>query len=333
MKIHEGFAEIADRFDVLLVDAYGVFWDGGRFFPGSLEVMEEAVKKGRQVCILSNTTSLSADSVRSYEKKGMFAGRHYTDFVTSGDVFREAVLAEKLDIPGKNIYIWGTPRAALFADSAYRVVPDADEADAFYISIPQLTTEEKEAFPSLSGHFYLSRLTAEGESPLWDSLVTEPFKDSLLQMRQRGLPALCANPDYRAFEKPKDGGEPQPVVRQGTIAEMYRRMDGRVVEFGKPHANIYQYAFRKLGISPSGRVAMIGDTFRTDMAGALNAGISAVWCVETGMSRYEAEQGVSLERQAGSRLADVYMVKSFGGGYAARPELSALRSREGGCSR
>ena len=25
MKIHEGFAEIADRFDVLLVDAYGVF--------------------------------------------------------------------------------------------------------------------------------------------------------------------------------------------------------------------------------------------------------------------------------------------------------------------
>ena len=313
MKIHEGFAEIADRFDVLLVDAYGVFWDGGRFFPGSLEVMEEAVKKGRQVCILSNTTSLSADSVRSYEKKGMFAGRHYTDFVTSGDVFREAVLAEKLDILGKNIYIWGTPRAALFADSAYRVVPDADEADAFYISIPQLT--------------------AEGEAPLWDSLVTEPFKDSLLQMRQRGLPALCANPDYRAFEKPKDGGEPQPVVRQGTIAEMYRRMDGRVVEFGKPHANIYQYAFRKLGISPSGRVAMIGDTFRTDMAGALNVGISAVWCVETGMSRYEAEQGVSLERQAGGRLADVYMVKSFGGGYAARPELSALRSREGGCSR
>ena len=333
MKIHEGFAEIADRFDVLLVDAYGVFWDGGRFFPGSLEVMEEAVKKGRQVCILSNTTSLSADSVRSYEKKGMFAGRHYTDFVTSGDVFREAVLAEKLDILGKNIYIWGTPRAALFADSAYRVVPDADEADAFFISIPQLTTEEKEAFPSLSGHFYLSRLTAEGEAPLWDSLVTEPFKDSLLQMRQRGLPALCANPDYRAFEKPKDGGEPQPVVRQGTIAEMYRRMDGRVVEFGKPHANIYQYAFRKLGISPSGRVAMIGDTFRTDMAGALNVGISAVWCVETGMSRYEAEQGVSLERQAGGRLADVYMVKSFGGGYAARPELSALRSREGGCSR
>ena len=114
---------------------------------------------------------------------------------------------------------------------------------------------------------------------------------------------------------------------------MYRRMDGRVVEFGKPHANIYQYAFRKLGISPSGRVAMIGDTFRTDMAGALNVGISAVWCVETGMSRYEAEQGVSLERQAGGRLADVYMVKSFGGGYAARPELSALRSREGGCSR
>ena len=112
MKIHEGFAEIADRFDVLLVDAYGVFWDGGRFFPGSLEVMEEAVKKGRQVCILSNTTSLSADSVRSYEKKGMFAGRHYTDFVTSGDVFREAVLAENWTSSAKT-YISGVRRGLL----------------------------------------------------------------------------------------------------------------------------------------------------------------------------------------------------------------------------
>lgn len=333
MKIYEGFTAIADRFDTLLVDAYGVFWDGGKFFPGSLEVMEDAVKKGQQVCILSNTTSLSIDSIRSYEKKGMIAGRHYTDFVTSGDVLREAVLAEKLDISGKKIYMWGTPRTALFADSKYRIVQNADEADAFYISIPQLSTEKKEEFPALAKHFYLSRLGSDGDPQLWDSMVEEPFYASLKQMHNLGLPAICANPDFRAFEKPKDGGSPQPVIRQGTIAEMYRRMGGRVIEFGKPHANIYQYAFAKLGTKPSARVAMIGDTFRTDIAGALNAGVSAVWCVETGMGRYEAEQGITLEQQSGGRLADINLVKSFGGGFGTRPELFAIKSRDGGCSR
>ena len=319
MWIYESFAEISDRFDVLLVDAYGVFWDGGHFYPGSLETLENAVCQGRRVCILSNTTSFSADSVRSYEKKGMFAGRYYTDFVTSGDVLREAVLAEKLDIPGENIYIWGTPRAALFADSKYRIVQNADEADAFYISIPQLSTAQKDGFPALAGEFFLSRLSTDDGPQLWDSMVEEPFYASLKQMYNLKLPAICGNPDFRAFEKPKDGGSPQPVIRQGTIAEIYRRMGGRVIEFGKPHANIYQYAFAKLGIKPSARVAMIGDTFRTDIAGALNAGISAVWCVETGMSRYEAEQGVTLEQQSGGRSADVNLIKSFGGGLETRP--------------
>ncbi len=313
MAIYQDFSEIADCFDVLLVDAYGVFWDGGHFYSGSLETMENAVSKGRQVCVVSNATSLSADCIRSYEKKGMYAGRHYTEFITSGDVFREAVLAKTLGISGKNIYIWGTPRASLFAGGAYRIVPHADEADAFYISVPQLTTEEKNKFPELADQFYLSRLSPDDGPQLWDSLATEPFAASLVQMRKRGLPALCANPDYRAFEKPKNNSKPQPVVRQGIIAEMYRQLGGQVVEFGKPHANIYQYAFRKLGIEASARVAMIGDTFRTDIVGALNAGISAVWCVETGMSRYEAEQGVSLERQSGGRLANVYLIGSFGG--------------------
>ena len=313
MTVYESFAEIADRFSTLLVDAYGVFWDGGGFYPGSLETLSDAVRRGKRVCVLSNTTSPGADSVRTYAKRGMLQGVHYTDFVTSGDVLRKAVLEEKIDIPGRKIYMWGTPRGALFADSAYRLVDDASAADAFYISIPQLTDREKANYPEFEDEFFLSRLSPDDDHRLWDTLTEKPFAASLREMLRHNLPALCANPDFRAFEKPKTGGEPRPVIRQGAVAEMYRRMGGRVVEFGKPHANIYQYAFAVLGIAPSPQVAMIGDTFRTDIAGALHAGISAVWCIETGMSRYEKEKGVSLEKQSGGAMEKVFLIKSLGG--------------------
>lgn len=313
MKIYNSFVDISDNFDVLLVDAYGVFWDGGHFYKGSLEAMESSVKEGKKVCILSNTTSLSDSAIRSYEKKGMILGKHYTDFVTSGDVIRRVVLNEALDISGKNIYMWGTPKPALFEGSSYNIVDNISKADAFYISIPQLASEQKTKFPQFDNEFYLSRISLENGADLWDSMIIEPFIDSLHDLYLQGLPALCANPDFRAFETPKGGGLVNPVLRQGAIAEAYRKMGGLVIEFGKPHANIYQYTFQKLGIEASQRVAMIGDTFRTDIVGAIKNGISPVWCVKTGMAKYETEQGKTLEQICNGDASGVYMIKSLGG--------------------
>ncbi len=90
-------------------------------------------------------------------------------------------------------------------------------------------------------------------------------------------------------------------------------MGGRVIEFGKPHPGIFKYAFRQLGIEASPKVAMIGDTYRTDIVGALNAGVTPVWCVECGMAKYEIEQGKSLEEISGGRLEGVRMIRAFGG--------------------
>lgn len=71
MKIYDGFADIADSFDVLLVDAYGVFWDGSAFYEGSREIMEKMVKCGKPVCIVSNTTQLAEAAINSYRKRGL----------------------------------------------------------------------------------------------------------------------------------------------------------------------------------------------------------------------------------------------------------------------
>ena len=38
-QIYENFAEIADNFDNILVDAFGVFWNGKTFYDGSREIL------------------------------------------------------------------------------------------------------------------------------------------------------------------------------------------------------------------------------------------------------------------------------------------------------
>lgn len=311
-KIYNDFLEISANFDVLLVDAYGVFWDGQKFYEGSREILAEMVKAGKIVCILSNTTATGDSAKKSYTKKGLIQGEHYTDFITSGDIARKAVLENRLDIPSGPILMWGTANHKLFLNSAYEITNNPDIAKSFYISIPQLNLEQKSQFHRMNNHFYESKMPKDGENPLWDSMIIDPFLDDLKNFLDKGLTAVNANPDYRAFEMPKNGTKTLPVIRQGLIAKTYREMGGKVIEFGKPHNNAYDYAFTKLGITPCSKVAMIGDTYRTDIKGGLAAGISAVWCVDTGMTKYEIENGATLEQLAGNNFAGIFLVKSFG---------------------
>ena len=113
MKIHEGFAEIADRFDVLLVDAYGVFWDGGRFFPGSLEVMEEAVKERASGLAFCQIPLRSAPISVRYEKKGMFAGRRLYRFCHFRQTFSGKLCWRKNWTSPAKTYISGVRRGLL----------------------------------------------------------------------------------------------------------------------------------------------------------------------------------------------------------------------------
>ena len=59
----------------------------------------------------------------------------------------------------------------------------------------------------------------------------------------------------------------------------------------KPHASIYEKAARDLGLKCE-EIAFIGDTFATDIVGAVRAGMMPIWyCYEhRGISLYEVKQ-------------------------------------------
>ena len=89
-------------------------------------------------------------------------------------------------------------------------------------------------------------------------------------------------------------------------------MGGRVTEFGKPHGNIFEYAYETCDIPRNAAAAMIGDTYRTDIKGAQSFGISGVWCVETGITAEEISAGKTLEQICGGNFENTFLIKQFG---------------------
>lgn len=304
MKIYESFNEIADNFDTLLVDAYGVFWGGASTVPGSLETMEKEVKKGKRVCILSNTTLIGDTNVLNYSKKGLTKGIHYTDIITSGDVCYHYLCHDKLPFKGHKVYIIGQSRFAISEGTPFEVVEKPENADILFMGSPQLTAEQTEKFPHLKNQFF----AVDEKCQKFDTATVEPFLNELEYLKNLELPAIGTNPDLIVLEKHFNRPGADWVIRQGSLAQAYRQMGGEVLEFGKPYQNIYDYAFQKFGIKPSKKIAMIGDTFRTDIQGALNCGISPVWCLDYGVAKYETEHGKTLEQQAGGSLEGIHFI-------------------------
>ena len=71
------------------------------------------------------------------------------------------------------------------------------------------------------------------------------------------------------------GGENE-VLCAGTLAEAYAARGGDVRYHGKPHQRAYEACFRHLEGVPRRRILAVGDSLRTDIAGALAADLDAL---------------------------------------------------------
>jgi HAD superfamily hydrolase (TIGR01459 family) len=106
-----------------------------------------------------------------------------------------------------------------------------------------------------------------------DDLVASELSDyeAVLQASYAaGLRMICANPDLEVI---RDG---KRLICAGALAVRYQEMGGEVRSFGKPDAAIYRPVLEMLGVDPA-RVLAVGDSLRTDIAGAHAAGIASCW--------------------------------------------------------
>lgn len=275
---------ILSEYDIFLVDAYGVFWDGSNFISGTKETLQTLVKNGKHVIIVSNTTQLSNAAIQKYTQAGLFKGQHYHELVTSGDVIRKE-LAEGLVINGQKLtryYSFGVPNNILFEGLEYKVSP-LNEAEFIYIGIPQFTNSQKEAL-SNKYKFYESCLSKPGGEIYWDTAEIEAFLTMMEEIAAYKLPILNANPDLMAPEKCRATNSVNFVIRQGSIARALEQRNLKTYQFGKPHNNIYSFCRNILSdyINLSNtKIAMVGDTLETDILGAHNATNQLNWKIDS----------------------------------------------------
>jgi HAD superfamily hydrolase (TIGR01459 family) len=155
-------------------------------------------------------------------------------------------------------------------------------------------------------------------SGLFDDTIETPdsYRDMLAEMRARSLLMVCANPDIVV-----ERGDTL-VYCAGALAEAYAGLGGAVLYCGKPHPPIYQATLAKAAALRGGRppelrrVLAIGDSVRTDLAGATGFGLDCMFVT----SGIHAEQYGSREAPDTAKLKTIFSAA----GVAPRAMMRAL---------
>src|SRR5205085_7201349 len=116
----------------------------------------------------------------------------------------------------------------------------------------------------------------------------ETYMPVMAEALARRLPMVCANPDLVVVHNGK------PALCAGALAEEYQRLGGRVRWHGKPHPSVYDSCLGLLGIADKRRILAIGDSLRTDIAGAAGAGIDSLF-IAGGIHAAEFGEGGAID--------------------------------------
>lgn len=261
-------SDIAERYDALLCDAWGVIHNGVRLFDGVEEALVAFRKRRGPVVILTNAPRPSSIIPAQLDRIGL-SREAYDGVVTSGDATRAAI-------------------ESLLPRRVYKLGPDKDEM--LYAGL------KVEFAPLDSAEFIVcTGLVDDARETAAD------YADILAHAAARELPMVCANPDTVVR-----WGD-RLVYCAGALAEAYEKLGGEVIYGGKPHAPIYDLACDRLEAFARRpldrrRILAVGDGVKTDIAGAQRNGFSSLFVAGAGGvhdgAADEMSIGKTLERAA-----------------------------------
>jgi HAD superfamily hydrolase (TIGR01459 family) len=261
------FSTIAADYDLVLCDVWGVLHAGISAYPEAYMALARYRATGGTAILLTNAPR-PGETVSLYLDTLGLPRNAYDGIVSSGNVTRGLVLERK----GQRLFHIGPPRDLPIFDSMEAVFAPLDEAD--YVVCSGFRDDENE--------------------------TPEDYRDLLIQVRERGLMMICANPDVVV-----ERGD-RLVYCAGAIADLYAALGGEVIYAGKPYAPIYSDALRVaegLRKKPVDlrRVLAIGDSLRTDVKGAGAMGIDCLF-VTAGIHAEELGQRDNPQADALARI-------------------------------
>ena len=242
-------AEIADDFDLFLLDQFGVLLDASGAYPDAPAAVAELGTRGKRIGIISNSGKRSGPNKERLGKRG-FDTAHIAAVISSGEA-THGVLEDRIgrDLPkGAKVLVLSS---------------DGDPSGIEGLDLMPTDNPEEADLVLIAG--------SQGET-----VTLAGYSRQLEGPAARGAPAICSNPDMTMLT---DDGT---TFGAGRIAALYRELGGQVDEIGKPHALIYRFAADRLGVDDPNRVLCIGDSPAHDVRGGKGAGFKTA-LVRTGI--------------------------------------------------
>jgi HAD superfamily hydrolase (TIGR01459 family) len=242
LSFTDHFQLLADRYDVLLCDVWGVVHNSIVAFPEAADALARFRQKGGAVVLITNAPRPGTIVGHYLDKLGL-PRTSYDAIVASGDVTR-GVIAKRQGM-------------------VYHLGPERD-LPIFQGLDLQFAPPDRADFAVCTGLF-----NDDTETP-------DDYRDLLVAMRARNMFMLCANPDLVV-----ERGE-KLIYCAGALADVYAALGGEVFYAGKPYAPIYKEALamaqaaRGMDVR-SDRVLAIGDSIRTDLKGARDFGLDCLF--------------------------------------------------------
>ena len=230
----------------LILDIWGVLWDGINVYPEALKTLEKLRKLNIPIILLSNAPRKSEIVSEKLSKIGIGVDL-YDKIISSGDVCRSELIRNTNLVSGLKYYFIGLKE-------------DNDLLN---------NTKFQESHSPKDSDFVLITGPRDFDHILKD--YTEELKECL----KNKLPMICANPDKIVVRQ-----SGKKIFCAGAIAEDYKKLGGTVKQFGKPHKNVFLEALKFLKMfSPKinfNNVSIIGDGLDTDILGGNSVQINTV---------------------------------------------------------
>jgi HAD superfamily hydrolase (TIGR01459 family) len=190
------------------------------------------------------------DAVRTMMRLMGIEDALYTDILTSGEAVRRA-----LQSPPDEWWSALGPRV-------FHLGPDRDRPVLEGLPLTSVATPAEADF-----------VLNTGPDNHRDPSDMNEFEPTLQDCAKYRLPMICGNPDLEVIR----GGV--RVLCAGSLALRYQALGGDVRSVGKPDPAIYQPVLAQLGL-PKDRVLAVGDSLRTDIAGATSVGLATCWVLD-----------------------------------------------------
>jgi HAD superfamily hydrolase (TIGR01459 family) len=244
LSLLQGLGEIAEGYDGFILDLWGVLHDGTAPFPGVIDALGRLKAAGKRLAVLSNAPRRAALVEARMNEIGLKRGL-YDHVHSSGEETWQHLLRRD------------DPFYAALGQRCYHMGPARDDNMLEGIGLERVTD-------IASTEFILNTGPSD-----WDETVAQ-HEPLLRAARARDLPMVCANPDLVVVHQGRR------AICAGAVAQRYEALGGRVRWHGKPFRPVYETCFAALGISDRRRIIAVGDSLRTDIAGANAAGIDSV---------------------------------------------------------